>query len=89
MTLRITALRIYPLKSCRGISLNEAALLASGLEHDREMMIVDSQGHFVTQRGDAVLATIAVALAGHSVTISCQGHSVTFNKQYTQAECNL
>ncbi len=43
MTLRITALRIYPLKSCRGIALDKATLLASGLEHDREMMIIDSQ----------------------------------------------
>ncbi|KAJ2979442.1 hypothetical protein NQ176_g3254 [Zarea fungicola] len=32
---RIQSLHIYPLKSCRGIELTEAAVLPTGLEHDR------------------------------------------------------
>lgn len=66
----ITQLWVYPIKSCRGVALSSATLLPSGLQHDREMMIVDADsGQFVTQRSDTILATIDVALDGESVIL--------------------
>ena len=50
VTARIDQLWIYPVKSCAGISLNEAELTETGLAHDRSWMVVDAQGTFVTQR---------------------------------------
>ena len=46
----ITQLFIYPVKSCGGIEVSETRLTASGLEMDREWMIVDQHGMFLTQR---------------------------------------
>lgn len=58
----IAALHIYPVKSCAGIALEQARLLPTGLEHDREWMVVDTVGHFITQRDLPRLALIRPAL---------------------------
>lgn len=60
----ITELNIYPVKSCRGISLSQAVIQTAGLEHDREWMIVRPDGRFVTQREQPRLALIVPALEG-------------------------
>lgn len=60
----ITELNIYPVKSCRGISLSRAVIQPAGLEHDREWMIVRPDGRFVTQREQPRLALIVPALEG-------------------------
>lgn len=61
--MRITQLNIYPVKSLRGITLEEAELTETGLAHDREWMLVDSVGRFVTQREMPAMATISVSLS--------------------------
>lgn len=62
LAITLTALNVYPVKSCRGISLTEATLAATGLEHDREWMIVTPSGRFVTQREEPRLASIETYL---------------------------
>ena len=55
---RIAALNVYPVKSCRGLGLADVRVAArgfvaatpSGEVGDREWMIVDPDGRFVTQR---------------------------------------
>ncbi len=82
----ITQLWIYPIKSCQGIALSSVDLLSSGLRHDREMMIVDDETErFVTQRSDAILAHIGVALPNdEQVTLTYDGESFTFDKSYNE-----
>lgn len=46
----ISQMFIYPVKSCAGIEVSEAILNPAGLSHDREWLIVDQDGQFVTQR---------------------------------------
>ncbi len=46
----IAQLWVYPVKSCAGVSLDQAVLTPTGLEWDRAWMVVDAQGEFVTQR---------------------------------------
>jgi uncharacterized protein YcbX len=58
----IAALNIYPVKACRGIALDRALVLATGFEHDREWLIVTSEGRFLTQREEPRLALIETAL---------------------------
>jgi uncharacterized protein YcbX len=41
----IIELRIYPIKSCRGISLKKARLTKQGLDLDRRWMFVDAKTH--------------------------------------------
>lgn len=84
--LAITQLWVYPIKSCQGVSLNHVDCLPSGLRHDREMMIIDERGRFVTQRSDAILAHIEVALPDEThVELGFSGRRLRFAKQYQQA----
>ena len=50
----LTELNLYPIKSCAGISLRKATLTEAGLMseqiYDREWMVVDAQGEFLSQR---------------------------------------
>lgn len=59
---QITALNIYPVKSCRGIAVTHASLRKAGLDHDREWMVIRPNGRFVTQRDEPRLALIVPAL---------------------------
>jgi hypothetical protein len=62
ITGHIAALYIYPVKSCRGISLEQADCLASGLKFDREWVVVSSNGKAVTQRDSTKLALIEASV---------------------------
>lgn len=48
--MKITELHIYPVKSLGGISLQEARLTSKGLMYDRNWMLLDENGVFMTQR---------------------------------------
>ncbi len=58
----ISALNIYPVKSCAGIALQQARLCETGLEHDRRWMLVRPDGSFVTQRDLPRMALIQPTL---------------------------
>lgn len=61
---RVTGLWIYPVKSCRGISMNEMQIGATGPINDRRWMIVDEENNFLTLRTVSKLAEIKTALQG-------------------------
>jgi len=65
----LAELHLYPVKSCRGIGVQEGSLTAAGLEHDREWMIVTPEGRFVTQREQPRLALIETALDVSTLTL--------------------
>ncbi len=73
MSITLTELRIYPIKSCRGIAVSQARLTATGLEHDREWMIVTPAGRFVTQREEPRLALIGTWLDDEGLQIEMPG----------------
>ncbi len=62
--MQVTDLYIYPIKSCRGIQLSQAEVTPKGLLWDREMMLVDGKGKFITQREYPQLATVSVTITG-------------------------
>ena len=70
----VASRHIYPIKSCRGIAVDEVLLTAAGLEHDREWMVVTPEGRFVTQREVPRLALIATALDGNALTLTADGN---------------
>lgn len=72
-TATLTGLWIYPVKSCRGIRLNAARLTPHGLDHDREWMIVDPSGQFLTQRQDPRLALIETELLSDRLVLRAPG----------------
>lgn len=62
-TLLLQDLYIYPVKSLGGIRLQEAAVEARGLRHDRRWLIVDERNRFMTQRQTTEMALLDVAPA--------------------------
>jgi uncharacterized protein YcbX len=64
MTPSIGALFIYPVKSAAGIECEHAELEPHGLRHDREWMIVDDAGRFISQREEGRLALLRTAIHG-------------------------
>lgn len=61
---QVTGLYIYPVKSCRGISLARARITETGFAHDREWLVVTPERRFLTQRERPKLAQIETAIAG-------------------------
>lgn len=49
---------VYPVKSCAGVQVASIRLDATGLAHDREWMVVDAHGVFLTQRSHPRMALI-------------------------------
>ena len=56
--IEVTELNAYPIKGCRGTSLQSMELDARGPAQDRRFMIVDAKGDFVTQRQQPRLALV-------------------------------
>ena len=71
----ITALHTYPVKSCRGLSLADVKLTRRGLAYDREWMVVDTAGHFLTQRDLPRMALIETALTLNTLRLTLPGQS--------------
>ncbi|MFV1983813.1 MAG: MOSC domain-containing protein, partial [Thiohalomonadales bacterium] len=58
----VSELAIYPVKSLAQISLKESRVDDFGLENDRRWMVVDEKGHFITQRQQSRMCLIQVKL---------------------------
>ncbi|HVL75435.1 MAG TPA: MOSC N-terminal beta barrel domain-containing protein [Noviherbaspirillum sp.] len=73
----ISELTLYPIKSCAGISLREATLTEAGLmsEHiyDREWMVVDAQGEFLSQREHPRMALIQPKIKSETLELRAPG----------------
>jgi uncharacterized protein YcbX len=73
MMIRVTALNMYPVKSCAATPLEVAELDARGIRHDREFMLVDRQRRFLTQREQPRLALIVPRRTDTSLELSAPG----------------
>jgi uncharacterized protein YcbX len=62
-TFVVSALNVYPIKSCAGIALDVARLGPRGIVHDRTFMLVDREGMFITQREQPRMALIRPAIS--------------------------
>jgi uncharacterized protein len=69
----LSALHVYPVKSCRGIELDTALLAPTGFADDRHWMLVRPGGRFVTQRELPRLALITTALSARELTLGAPG----------------
>lgn len=70
---RVSALYVYPVKSCGGIALERVELDARGPVHDRRWMIVDERDRFVTQRELPPLALVRVTILGPDLVLRAPG----------------
>jgi len=72
---QITDLFIYPVKSLKGIALNESMTALRGLQYDREWMVTTSDYEFITQREIPLMSTIEVSIDSDALTLSCKNNT--------------
>jgi len=70
---RISELHIYPIKSCAGLALPRAQLSDWGLAYDRNWMVCDAHGQFLTQREHPRLALVQVEFEADTLSIRAPG----------------
>nr|GEY56242.1 mitochondrial amidoxime reducing component 2-like [Tanacetum cinerariifolium] len=66
---KVKSIFIYPIKSCRGISLSQAPLSSTGFRWDRQWVVVNSKGRACTQRVDPKLALVDVELPQNAFSL--------------------
>jgi uncharacterized protein YcbX len=71
----LASLHVYPVKGCRAVDLDRAAVEPWGLAGDRRWLIVDADCQFISQRKHPALARVVIAGgAGADITVSTGGH---------------
>ena len=68
--MRVAELAVYPVKSCRGLSLDEVDVELWGFSGDRRWMFVDEEGVFVSQREKSSLAVVVPTRTTAGLSIS-------------------
>lgn len=78
MSLFLSEIFIYPIKSLGGISLSEAVVEQRGLQYDRRMMLVDESGMFITQRNYPEMALLKTEIVSDELVVyhSINKHSI-------------
>ena len=71
----VTDLFIYPLKSAAGIALSSMELQQQGPRWDREWMLIESDGTFVSQRTEPKLALLRTQIHLTHLVVSAQNHN--------------
>ena len=74
---RVTELWLYPIKGCAGVRLHSATLADTGLEHegigDREWVLADAAGEFLSQRSHPLMALVQPRLTASSLRLKAPG----------------
>lgn len=68
----VIALYVYPIKSCRGISLQSSAMMSEGLLYDRRFMFIDDKNNFLTIRQDSRMTLIRPQLTNPDHPETCE-----------------
>lgn len=69
----VRSLHLYPVKSCRGISVDRAEVVATGIKHDRKWMVVGADGTFLSQRKHPELARVNTRIEGDHLILDAPG----------------
>jgi hypothetical protein len=73
MRISLTGLNVYPVKSARGTVRERVRVTATGLEWDRQWMIVNERGTFLSQRTHPQLARIVPEVRERELLLSAPG----------------
>ena len=70
---KISDLFVYPIKSCAGVRMDEVSIVPTGFAFDRNWMVVDANGAFVTQREHSKLALVKPEFANGGMILNAPG----------------
>ncbi|HEU4460763.1 MAG TPA: MOSC N-terminal beta barrel domain-containing protein [Methylibium sp.] len=71
--IELRSIHVHPIKSCAGVSVDEALLVETGLEFDRAWMLVDADGEFVSQRELPRMALVTPTLRHADLLLRAPG----------------
>lgn len=74
--MRLSEINVYPVKSLKGIPLNEARVEDRGLKFDRRWMLVDEKGKFITQREFPVMARLETSVEPALLRVAFDGTKI-------------
>jgi uncharacterized protein YcbX len=74
---RVAGLYVYPVKGCRAVAVEKAALGPLGLEQDRRFAFLGADGRAVTQRDQPLLATIDPTVEEDALRLDFGGLAAT------------
>ena len=69
-TAKLDKICVFPVKSCGGFEVDEWHITSEGLEYDREWMLVDQGGRFVSQKAEPNLSLISTRIEDRILAIS-------------------
>ena len=72
-TIELTGIYIYPVKSLRGVRLDEVTLENGRLPGDRLWILVDDDGRFMHQRDYPQMARVSAAVTPLGISVSTEG----------------
>ncbi|XP_057430854.1 uncharacterized protein LOC130723747 isoform X2 [Lotus japonicus] len=75
---KVSDIFVYPIKSCRGISVSSAPFTPAGFRWDREWMVVNSRGKAISQRNEPKLALVHVDLPNEAFAEDWQAPEDSF-----------
>lgn len=88
----LSSLHVYPIKSCGGIDLQQAQVEDYGLAYDRNWVVVDESGKFVTQRQCPRMALIQPRLVYGVLRLQAPGMlllEIPLDADYSAQETSL
>src|SRR5688572_15305025 len=71
--MNISEINIYPIKSLKGIPLENSLVEKRGLRYDRRWMLTDRAGMFFTQREVPKMAAVTVKVESGGLKVSAEG----------------
>jgi uncharacterized protein YcbX len=88
----VSKLYIYPIKSCKGISVQQAKITKTGFQYDRQYVIIDTNNRFISQRNFPKMALIDISIDEVKNELCLKApvelidHSVTLSMSYPTSE---
>ena len=73
----VTGLFVHPVKSGRGIACSRVRVAATGFEWDRQWMVVNRTGMFLSQRTHPRLARIVPEITADALVLRAEGAGQT------------
>ena len=73
LSVSLESIHVHPVKSCAGTSPRQAVVTETGLDLDREWVVVDPAGRFVSQRELPRLALVATTLKSDELILRAPG----------------
>jgi uncharacterized protein len=70
---KVVDLFVYPVKSTRGIARSRVTVAPTGFEWDRQWMVVDPEGRFLTQRSHPQMARIVPKVTAQALVLEAAG----------------